>query len=109
MFPPFSQILMRELGDFGIFLLINICSGLLHLEISVNLSISVCSVSTDVLYLTNTKSIDHYKGNYDNFEKTYEELTKNKIREYEAQQQLRDHTQVRNYQHIEIPEHPVSG
>ena len=52
------------------------------------------SVSTDVLYLTNTKSIDHYKGNYDNFEKTYEELTKNKIREYEAQQQLRDHTQV---------------
>ena len=53
-----------------------------------------CSVSTDVLYLTNTKSIDHYKGNYDNFEKTYEELTKNKIREYEAQQQLRDHTQV---------------
>ena len=52
------------------------------------------SVSTDVLYLTNTKSIDHYKGNYDNFEKTYEELTKNKIREYEAQQQLREHTQV---------------
>lgn len=51
-------------------------------------------MSTDILYLTNMQSIEPYKGNYDNFEKTYEELTKNKIREYEAQQQLREHTQV---------------
>ncbi|XP_067945638.1 ATP-binding cassette sub-family F member 3-like [Watersipora subatra] len=51
------------------------------------------SVSTDIFYLTNTQSIEHYRGNYDNFEKTYEELTRNKIREYEAQTQLREHAQ----------------
>jgi len=52
------------------------------------------SISTDILYLTNTQSIDPYKGNYDIFERTYEEITKNKIKEYEAQMQLREHAQV---------------
>jgi len=56
-----------------------------------------CSVSTDIFYLTNTQSIEHFKGNYDNFEKIYDELTKNKIREYEAQQQFREHAQVSIY------------
>lgn len=37
--------------------------------------------------------IDHYRGNYENFIKTRNERQKNQQREWEAQQQLRAHTQ----------------
>ncbi len=50
-------------------------------------------VSTDILHLQ-SQVIDHYKGNYENFFKTRSERLKNQQREYEAQEQLRAHTQA---------------
>lgn len=49
-------------------------------------------VATDILLLHN-QTIEHYKGNYENFVKTRGERLKSQQREYEAQQQLRQHTQ----------------
>uniref|UniRef100_A0A914WTW6 ABC transporter domain-containing protein n=1 Tax=Plectus sambesii TaxID=2011161 RepID=A0A914WTW6_9BILA len=49
-------------------------------------------VCTDVIHL-HSKRLDQYRGNYDNFSKAmYEKLTQQQ-REYEAQLQLRQHTQ----------------
>jgi ATP-binding cassette subfamily F protein 3 len=50
-------------------------------------------VATDILHLRN-QVIDCYKGNYGNFIKTKVEREKNQQREYEAQAELRAHTQV---------------
>lgn len=47
---------------------------------------------TDIVHL-HTRRLDHYKGNYDQFEKTMKEKLTQQQREYEAQQQLRAHTQ----------------
>jgi len=49
-------------------------------------------VATDILYL-NSQVIDHYRGNYGTFVKTKFERQKNQQREWDAQQQLRAHTQ----------------
>jgi len=49
-------------------------------------------VATDILHL-NSQVIDHYRGNYGNFIKTRSERQKNQQREWDAQQQLRSHTQ----------------
>lgn len=49
-------------------------------------------VATDILHLHN-QEIDCYKGNYENFVRTKTEREKNQQREWEAQQQLRSHTQ----------------
>ena len=51
------------------------------------------SVSTDIVFL-HSKSLDCYKGNYTQFEKTKDEKLKNQQREYEAQKQYREHLQV---------------
>ncbi|CAB3402090.1 unnamed protein product [Caenorhabditis bovis] len=49
-------------------------------------------ICTDIVHL-HTRRLDHYKGNYDQFEKTMKEKLTQQQREYEAQQQLRQHTQ----------------
>jgi ATP-binding cassette subfamily F protein 3 len=49
-------------------------------------------VATDILFL-HSQSIEHYRGNYENFVKTRSERLKNQQREWDAQQQLRSHTQ----------------
>lgn len=50
------------------------------------------SVPTDILHL-HSHRLDTYKGNYDIFTRAKAEKMRNQIREYEAQQQLRQHTQ----------------
>lgn len=50
------------------------------------------SVPTDVLHL-HSQRIDAYKGNYDIFVRAKAEKLRTQTREYEAQQQLRQHTQ----------------
>ncbi|WKY03164.1 hypothetical protein Q1695_016453 [Nippostrongylus brasiliensis] len=49
-------------------------------------------ICTDIVHL-HTRRLDHYKGNYDTFEKTMKEKLTQQHREYEAQQTLRQHTQ----------------
>ncbi|CAI2349546.1 unnamed protein product [Caenorhabditis sp. 36 PRJEB53466] len=49
-------------------------------------------ICTDIVHL-HTRRLDHYKGNYDQFERTMKEKLTQQQREYEAQQQLRAHTQ----------------
>lgn len=49
-------------------------------------------VATDILYL-HSQIIDQYRGNYENFVKTRNERNVNQKREWDAQQQLRSHTQ----------------
>jgi len=51
------------------------------------------SIATDIVHM-HTQRLDYYSGNYDNFEKTKNEKLKNQQREYEAQQQFREHVQV---------------
>lgn len=50
------------------------------------------SVPTDILHL-HSQRLDAYKGNYELFMRTKAEKIRNQIKEYEAQQQLRQHTQ----------------
>ncbi|KJH40841.1 ABC transporter, ATP-binding protein [Dictyocaulus viviparus] len=49
-------------------------------------------ICTDIVHL-HTRRLDHYRGNYNNFEKTMKEKLIQQQREYEAQQTLRQHTQ----------------
>ncbi|CAJ0577179.1 unnamed protein product, partial [Mesorhabditis spiculigera] len=49
-------------------------------------------ICTDIIHL-HTRRLDQYKGNYDLYEKTMKEKLTQQQREYEAQQQLRAHTQ----------------
>ncbi|VDD91174.1 unnamed protein product [Enterobius vermicularis] len=49
-------------------------------------------VCTDIIHL-HSKRLDQYRGNYSTFEKTMREKLTQQQREYEAQQQLRQHTQ----------------
>ena len=50
------------------------------------------SVPTDIIHL-HSHRLDSYKGNYEIFIRAKAEKMRNQIREYEAQQQLRQHTQ----------------
>lgn len=50
------------------------------------------SVPTDILHL-HSQRIEAYKGNYELFVRAKAEKIRNQIREYEAQKQLRQHTQ----------------
>jgi len=50
------------------------------------------SVPTDILHL-HSQRLDSYKGNYEIFVRAKTEKMRNQIKEYEAQQQLRQHTQ----------------
>uniref|UniRef100_A0A915JNG5 ABC transporter domain-containing protein n=1 Tax=Romanomermis culicivorax TaxID=13658 RepID=A0A915JNG5_ROMCU len=50
-------------------------------------------ISTDIILLRNQR-LDHYSGDYDNFEKARAEKLKNEQREYDAQKQLREHVQT---------------
>ncbi|TKR76011.1 hypothetical protein L596_017221 [Steinernema carpocapsae] len=50
------------------------------------------SICTDIIHL-HTRRLDQYRGNYDTYEKTMREKLSQQQREYEAQQQLRQHTQ----------------
>ncbi|VDK87321.1 unnamed protein product [Onchocerca ochengi] len=50
------------------------------------------TVCTDIIHL-HSKRLDQYKGNYAVFEKTMKEKLTQQEREYEAQQQFRQHTQ----------------
>lgn len=50
------------------------------------------SVPTDILHL-HSHRLDSYKGNYGIFVRAKAEKMRNQIKEYEAQQQLRQHTQ----------------
>ncbi|CAG9537682.1 unnamed protein product [Cercopithifilaria johnstoni] len=50
------------------------------------------TVCTDIIHL-HSKRLDQYKGNYAIFEKTMKEKLTQQEREYEAQQQFRQHTQ----------------
>lgn len=50
------------------------------------------SVPTDILHL-HSHRLDSYKGNYEIFVRAKGEKMRNQIKEYEAQQQLRQHTQ----------------
>ncbi|XP_018329476.1 ATP-binding cassette sub-family F member 3 isoform X2 [Agrilus planipennis] len=50
------------------------------------------TVPTDILYL-HSQRIEAYRGNYEQFMKTKTEKHKNQQREYEAQQQHREHVQ----------------
>lgn len=52
-------------------------------------------VATDIIHL-HSQHLDYYAGNYDTFEKTKTEKLKNQRKEYEAQQQLREHVQVKH-------------
>ncbi|KAJ2952605.1 hypothetical protein O0L34_g6928 [Tuta absoluta] len=50
------------------------------------------TVPTDIMHL-HTQRLDTYRGNYEQFHKTKTEKLKNQQREWEAQQQHRQHTQ----------------
>lgn len=50
------------------------------------------AVCTDIIHL-HSKRMDQYRGNYTTFEKTMKDKLTQQQREYEAQQQLRQHTQ----------------
>lgn len=50
------------------------------------------SVPTDILHLHSLR-LDSYRGNYDLFVRLKTEKLRNQLKEYEAQQQLRQHTQ----------------
>lgn len=51
------------------------------------------TVTTDIIHLFNAQ-LQLYRGNYENFVKARDERLKNQLREYEAQQQFRQHAQV---------------
>lgn len=51
------------------------------------------AVATDIIHL-HSQRLDMYRGDFENFMKTKEERLKNQQREYEAQQQYREHIQV---------------
>lgn len=51
------------------------------------------AVVTDIVHL-HSQRLDSYRGDYENFIKTKEDRLKNQQREYEAQQQYRQHIQV---------------
>ncbi|OXB82441.1 UNVERIFIED_CONTAM: hypothetical protein H355_000699 [Colinus virginianus] len=51
------------------------------------------TVATDIIHL-HSQRLDMYRGDFENFMKTKEERLKNQQREYEAQQQYREHIQV---------------
>ncbi|POI35283.1 hypothetical protein CIB84_000965 [Bambusicola thoracicus] len=51
------------------------------------------TVATDIIHL-HSQRLDTYRGDFENFMKTKEERLKNQQREYEAQQQYREHIQV---------------
>ncbi|KAJ6651363.1 hypothetical protein lerEdw1_021042 [Lerista edwardsae] len=51
------------------------------------------AVATDVIHL-HSQRLDTYRGDFENFVKIKEERLKNQQREYEAQQQYREHIQV---------------
>ncbi|XP_054839623.1 ATP-binding cassette sub-family F member 3 isoform X2 [Eublepharis macularius] len=51
------------------------------------------AVATDVIHL-HSQRLDSYRGDFENFMKIKEERLKNQQREYEAQQQYREHIQV---------------
>ncbi|XP_074860369.1 ATP-binding cassette sub-family F member 3 isoform X1 [Carettochelys insculpta] len=51
------------------------------------------AVATDITHL-HSQRLDTYRGNFENFMKIKEERLKNQQREYEAQQQYREHIQV---------------
>uniref|UniRef100_A0A670Z2I5 ATP binding cassette subfamily F member 3 n=1 Tax=Pseudonaja textilis TaxID=8673 RepID=A0A670Z2I5_PSETE len=51
------------------------------------------AVATDVIHL-HSQRLDSYRGDFENFVKIKEERLKNQQREYEAQQQYREHIQV---------------
>ncbi|XP_073531419.1 ATP-binding cassette sub-family F member 3 [Phyllobates terribilis] len=51
------------------------------------------TVATDILHL-HSQRLEAYRGNFESFLKTKEERLKNQQREYEAQQQYREHIQV---------------
>ncbi|XP_015679117.1 ATP-binding cassette sub-family F member 3 [Protobothrops mucrosquamatus] len=51
------------------------------------------AVATDVIHL-HSQRLDCYRGDFENFVKIKEERLKNQQREYEAQQQYREHIQV---------------
>ncbi|KAK0414550.1 hypothetical protein QR680_011489 [Steinernema hermaphroditum] len=50
------------------------------------------AICTDIVHL-HSRRLDQYRGNYDTYEKTMHEKLTQQQREYEAQQQLRQHTQ----------------
>eukprot|EP00061_Rhincodon_typus_P017404 g46090.t1 len=50
------------------------------------------AVATDIVHL-HSQRLETYRGDYENFVKTKEERLKNQQREYEAQQQYREHIQ----------------
>ena len=50
-------------------------------------------VATDIVYAYN-RELELYKGNFDQFESTKSERMKNQQRQYEAQQQYREHIQT---------------
>ncbi|XP_032659748.1 ATP-binding cassette sub-family F member 3 [Chelonoidis abingdonii] len=50
-------------------------------------------VATDIIHL-HSQRLETYRGNFENFMKIKEERLKNQQREYEAQQQYREHIQV---------------
>lgn len=51
------------------------------------------AVATDIFHL-HTGRIDSYKGNYESFRKIREDRLKNQQKEFEAQQQYREHIQI---------------
>ncbi|NXQ28419.1 ABCF3 protein, partial [Alaudala cheleensis] len=51
------------------------------------------AVATDIIHL-HSQRLDMYRGDFENFMKIKEERLKNQQREYEAQQQYREHIQV---------------
>ncbi|KFR00555.1 ATP-binding cassette sub-family F member 3, partial [Nipponia nippon] len=51
------------------------------------------AVATDIIHL-HSQRLDTYRGDFENFMKIKEERLKNQQREYEAQQQYREHIQV---------------
>ncbi|XP_042313851.1 ATP-binding cassette sub-family F member 3 isoform X1 [Sceloporus undulatus] len=51
------------------------------------------AVATDIIHL-HSQRLDSYRGDFENFVKIKEERLKNQHREYEAQQQYREHIQV---------------
>ncbi|XP_075794233.1 ATP-binding cassette sub-family F member 3 [Pelodiscus sinensis] len=51
------------------------------------------AVATDIIHL-HSQRLNTYRGNFENFMKIKEERLKNQQREYEAQQQYREHIQV---------------
>lgn len=51
-------------------------------------------MATDILHL-HSQRLESYRGDYDMYEKTRLEKLKNQQKEYEAQQQYREHIQVK--------------